>query len=58
MENDALDLGTEFCIDFSKLANNHEDFTVQELITELITALEATTTLTKLWDHLSWQWRV
>ena len=44
MENAALDLGTEFEFDLLTLSNNFDTFTVQQLIT----ALEATTTLTKL----------
>ena len=45
MENDKLTLGTRFHIDFCKLANNQESYTVAQLIT----ALEATTTLSHLW---------
>ena len=44
MENDALDLGTEFEFGLTELSDNRERYTVAQLIT----ALEATTTLTEL----------
>jgi hypothetical protein len=47
MENNVLNLETTFQIFLMELANNHEDYTVQQLIT----ALKATTTLTTLWVY-------
>ena len=46
-ENDALDLGTRFRINLASLADSRADYTVQQLIT----ALNATTTLTMLMVH-------
>ena len=44
MENDAFDLGTEFGLNIAELAGNVAGYTIEQLIS----ALNATTTLTKL----------